>query len=635
MAGWWFADRSLSWACQCCGAYDGNAYIARQLDAPLTIDNPSTPVPAHSGAAPTLTVAASRVLGILKDVKARGSYWTARCPGHDDKKASLSVTVGSVTGAVLLKCHGGCSLEQILGGAGLTAADLWDQPKPAPNGNGTAQGVEARPRLVKSYDYLDLEGTLVYQACRFEPKDFRQRRRNEQGEWIWNLQGVEPILYRLPEVVEAVATGRKVLIVEGEKDADALWQLGFYATTSPMGAGKWRDEYGSHFAGVDVAILPDNDEIGRAHADTVANSVLAHGGRPRIVVLPGVPAKGDVSDWITAGGTTEQLIALMAAAKPYGPRKVFWRLDEVIADSDAMRPPPPVVPYLAWSGRSTLIAAREKSGKSTLAAYVAAAVSHGSDFLGEPCAKGPVIIIGLEEFLGDCARRLVSFHADPAHVYIMDAFLGGPVDRAAEIRGHIERVKPVLVILDSLMAFAQGIVTDANNATQTQAVVQSLTDLAHELGPALGIIHHAKKSDGTYRDSSAIGGAVDIIAEIFQPDEFKTSDPNRRRMRPMGRVPTRPVDFRFDHGEYTVVDFSTTRPVRTALDVRVSDVVRAAPGCNANYVCEQIDDQRAAVLAKIRQMLASRMLVNDGTSHKLALRLSSVQPRQTSLGETD
>jgi hypothetical protein len=56
---------------------------------------------------------------------------------------------------------------------------------------------------------------------------------------VWNLKTFRLVLYHLP----AVLTAPIVFACEGEKDADALTELSLVATTSPMGAGKWRDEY--------------------------------------------------------------------------------------------------------------------------------------------------------------------------------------------------------------------------------------------------------------------------------------------------------------------------------------------------------------------------------------------------------
>ena len=98
-------------------------------------------------------------------------------------------------------------------------------------------------RVVKTYDYTDVHGALLFQVVRFEPKDFRQRRPDGNGGWLWSLGDTQRVLYRLPEVAEAVASDHPIFIAEGEKDVDALMGIGVTATCNPGGAGKWRDEY--------------------------------------------------------------------------------------------------------------------------------------------------------------------------------------------------------------------------------------------------------------------------------------------------------------------------------------------------------------------------------------------------------
>lgn len=571
--------------------------------------------------------AVERLLSRLQQVKPAGTdKWMALCPAHDDKQRSLSIRVGK-DGRVVMHCHAGCDTKAIVAAVGLAMTDLFATPRPVLEVSGVsapskAQGVETRHKLVASYDYYNADGTLAYQSCRFEPKGFRQRRRNGNGEWIYNLEGVAPILYRLPELIESVAAERRVFVVEGEKDADALVELGYPATTSPMGAGKWRDSYADVLAGADVVVLPDNDDPGRAHAQMVANSLYAKNATVRVLELPGLPEKGDVSDWLAAGGDLDELETLIALVPRWMPDqsdRTRWWLDEVWDNAVLMHPPAPVVPYLAWGARSTLLAAREKSGKSTLTAYIAAQVSRGGEFLREPCHRGKVLVIGLEEFIGDTARHLKQFGADGRMVALVDRFKNETTDRPSEVRSHIEAVKPILVILDSLVAYSRGLIADANNAMQTQAVVQSLTDLSHQTDVALIIIHHARKADGKYRDSSAIGGAVDIIAEVFPPEECAITDPTRRRVRPIGRVPARGVDFRFDGHEYTLVDPSVE--TKAPLEQRIQFVVRDRPGCSANDVCDAIGDQRSHVLPRIASMIASGLILNDGNVNKMRLRL--------------
>jgi hypothetical protein len=192
-----------------------------------------------------------------------------------------------------------------------------------------------------------------------------------------------------------------------------------------------------------------------------------------------------------------------------------------------------------------------------------------------------------------------------------------------EIRAHIEAVRPLLVVVDSLVAYSRGLIADANNAIQTQAVVQGLTDLSHQTAVALILIHHARKADGKYRDSSAIGGAVDIIAEVFPPDEFQNTDPTRRRVRPVGRVPARGVDFRYDGRHYTVADPSETKG---PLDQRITAVVRDRPGCTMNDVAEAVGERRPEVLNRVASMIAQGVLVNDGDTRRGSLRLPLFAP---------
>jgi DNA primase len=175
----------------------------------------------------------------------------------------------------------------------------------------------AEKRIVKIYDYVDESGKQVFQVVRYEPKDFRQRRPDDKGGWIWNLQGVRRVLYRLQELLWA-NPGEWVFIVEGEKDVDRLYDEGFIATTCTMGAGKWDDSY-SEFLNdrSKVAIIPDNDNAGRRHAKAIAESLANVGVKARILELPGLLEKGDVSDWLNASGSKEELLKLAEKATSF------------------------------------------------------------------------------------------------------------------------------------------------------------------------------------------------------------------------------------------------------------------------------------------------------------------------------
>ncbi|MDB4893177.1 MAG: hypothetical protein JWL61_5032, partial [Gemmatimonadetes bacterium] len=357
-----------------------------------------------------------RVLAKLARVKPNGSrQWMARCPAHEDDTASLSIKEGT-DGRVLLNCHAMCQTAAVVAAISLSMSDLYAQSSVKPDTSTTVTPVE-RPALVKTYDYVNAEGVLQFQACRFRKsdgkKEFRQRRPDGKGGWIWNLTDVEPVLYRLPETLAAIESGKTIYIVEGEKDADALSMEGYSATTCPMGAGKWRETFSAALKGASVVIFPDNDEPGQSHAEQVAASLTAADCAVKVVMLPNLPPKGDVSDWLDSPDCDVDVMEELVRNTPrwtgdelQARHRTRWRLDELMENESIMRPPPPIVPRLAWAGRSTLLAAREKAGKSTLTGFLTAAVTNGTDFLGEFCAKGDVLVIGLEEFIGDTARRL-------------------------------------------------------------------------------------------------------------------------------------------------------------------------------------------------------------------------------------
>ena len=249
--------------------------------------------------------AVQKVLEHLQNVKQTASGWEACCPAHDDQHASLSIAVGE-SGRVLLHCHVGCSVKAIVTAIELKLSDLFPpreggtagaaQPaipkSPAPSKGGSPRCV------VATYPYCDKGGALLFEVVRYEPKDFRQRRPDGKGGWIWSLDGTPRVLYRLPELLAAYK-GARIFVCEGEKDVDNVRALNLTATCNPGGAGKWvhlNDDSTLH--GRRVAILPDKDDTGRKHAEDVASRLHGKAAEVKVLELPG-PGK-DVSDWINA-----------------------------------------------------------------------------------------------------------------------------------------------------------------------------------------------------------------------------------------------------------------------------------------------------------------------------------------------
>ena len=187
----------------------------------------------------------------------------------------------------------------------------------------TAGHPSGKPKIVATYDYRDEADKLLFQVIRYLPKSFKQRRPIGSGEWDWHLVDAktkEPLVrlvpYRLPELLAAPAVWA-VAIVEGEKDVRPIGQSRHRRHNLRDGAGKWRSEYAEHFRGRKVVILPDNDEVGRKHAQQVAASLHGVAGSVRVVELPGLPEKGDVSDWLDQGGTKIKLVDLVLATSEW------------------------------------------------------------------------------------------------------------------------------------------------------------------------------------------------------------------------------------------------------------------------------------------------------------------------------
>ena len=311
---------------------------------------------------------------------ASGEYM-ARCPCHDDKTASLSVTVKPSgkdgKDRSYFHCQAkSCTNQQIMAALGVTARDLIVNPDSpaqpraqrdpdAPAGVKVHQAKAAQPAEKdekpaidyahpdRVYSYTDAQGNELFQVCRYQytgkdgkqEKTFRQRRYdpgNEKANRAGYVASVpnelrDSTLYRLPQLLAAIQENRPVYVVEGEKDVETLARLGHTATCNPGGAGKWRDGYTKLLRGADVIILPDNDTAdneytGQEHALAVALALLNTARRVRLVDIkeacPDLPPKGDISDMVQIMGDVEAMDALarqVAATRDFDPNAVpFW-----------------------------------------------------------------------------------------------------------------------------------------------------------------------------------------------------------------------------------------------------------------------------------------------------------------------
>lgn len=398
-----------------------------------------------------------------------------------------------------------------------------------------------------TYDYRDAHGVPLFQKVRYpeghEPR-FRMRRPDGAGGWIWNTKGVDTtLLYRIDEVNEAIALDRDIVVVEGEKDCDNLWAIGVPATCSAFGASKtdkpkWYRGHSEQLRDANIVVLNDNDAAGYAHADATCRLSLGIAKRVRRLDLarhwPNMPKGGDVSDWLAAGHTREQLDVLMQQAPDYGdgphqPRdqtRTKAPTPSTSASAEALQSMtfPPikyVVPGVIVEGL-TLLAGKPKIGKSWLLLHAAIAVARGGITLGDiHCIEGDVLYYALEDNLRRLQSRMTKLLgiSQPwpkrlEFVCEMPRLTDGGLDM---IKGWIEKAeRPRLIIIDTLAMVRAPKKKDQTQYDADYDAVVELRTLANEHDVAVVVVHHLRKMDAddafdTVSGTLGLTGAPDTI----------------------------------------------------------------------------------------------------------------------------
>lgn len=283
----------------------------------------------------------------------------------------------------------------------------------------------------------------------------------------------------------------------------------------------------------------------------------------------------------------------VAADRPF-----IW-LYEFLEDPDMLKPPMPIVPKIVWEKRITLLAAREKGGKSTLAGAAAAAISSGKPFLGGNTVPGTVLIVALEEHPQEFTQRLVKFGADPTKI----AIVTNQPNLIEAIEKTAEEIKPVLIVWDTLGAFADAISPapiDPGDGPAWTRVMGVIVDITRRHGASL-ILHHSRKSDGKYRDSTAIGANVDFIIEMFGDGD------EPRMLRGKGRFSVEDVRIKMDTDGFKLIE------TEKQLQDRILDFVKKNPRCSYRALRDAIKGS-AEEMGKARdKMLKEGSITNVGT----------------------
>lgn len=449
-------------------------------------------------------------LGRLDGVRGGNGQWTAKCPSHPDKAPSLSVSEG-VDGKLIVKCHAGCDYSEVIAAADFVRAAPTSEP---------AHGV-----VVASYEYRDEKGDLLYVVERRSPKGFSQKRPDGNGGWVYRLSNVRRVPYRLPELLAGISENRVVFVVEGEKDVETLYRHGLVATTNSGGAAvEWDGAWIPWFAGARVCVIPDNDDQGRFAAAKRARLLALGGAAVRLVQLPDVPEKGDVTDWLEVYGHTVAELRELYMAAP------LWGEGDAMASAGGLRLTrlstvkrrtiewmwPDRIP----KGKLTLLAGDPGTGKSYVTLALAAAVTTGGHLPdGTALERGRVVMAAYEDDREDTiGPRFDGLGGDDTLMEILDGFVNEEGKREEFSIRHVpelvEAIKSLpdvrLVVIDPVMSFVGGKV-DANRDNEVRAALMPLVRLAAEIGIAVVGVVHFNKGDAE-KAFHRVGGSVAFTA---------------------------------------------------------------------------------------------------------------------------
>ncbi len=431
--------------------------------------------------------------------------------------------------------------------------------------------------VVATYDYVNEFGDLVFQVVRWDPKNFTQRRpspdepdvwinglrpdhymRRGPGEdwWRYNEERYEKFrqtekeefpacdkmpVYRLPDILEAIAMGQQVFLVEGEKDADNLWREGVPATTVAGGSKKWQSHYAEFFRGAHVVLCPDNDVTGRQHVANIGRKLK--GVAKTTVVLdlkdfwPEAPEKADLSDWKAAGFPLDMLYEVVAEVaqewKPEPPPSKFGAIPFNQLDAPGEEHEYLIANMLTRK-EIAMIYGASKSGKSFMALDMSFAIARGQPFNGRRTLSGGVVYQAGEGGVG-LKKRMRAYRdsymptdeVDIPFVLMtkrVDFFGEGSCvdDFIAEINAwKVTFRRPLeLVVIDTFATATPG--ANENASTDMSHVLKNCERVRVECDSAVMLVHHMNSGGEKPRGHTSIFANIENALECMITDRVDT-----------------------------------------------------------------------------------------------------------------
>jgi AAA domain len=502
-------------------------------------------------------------------------------------------------------------------------------------------------RIVATYEYIDAAGRVLYRVARFDPKGFLPQHMTEAGAWANGFASDERVLYRLPDVL--ANPGRGVFVVEGEKDADRLAAGGLIATTNPGGAASWRKhaaDYAEPFRDHPQAIvIVDNDADGRRWAAEVASSVAGVGCPVRVLELADLPDGGDVSDWLEAGHTAEELKHLARDAARWeppgelvsGPEMLSagdpvaatesislpWRTAAEIAATTPEEVAWVAAPWVAAGAITELAGPPKAAGKTTFAFRMGASVLDGADFLGQPTRRGAVVLLTEE---ADATLRPALSRAGllgRADLHVLrrrdTPRLKWPeVCRAAFAK--CREVGAVLLVVDTAAKWMQ---LKGEEENSSGAVMAAMEPLQAESAPELAVllIRHERKSGGLVgeagRGSNAWTGDVDVSLSLRRLEGNAAS--NGRRLEALSRFDETPSSLVVELTDAGYVAHGTVVAIkRHTAEAAIRDALPAseATAMTADDLSDATEVKRTTCAAVLTALTEGGEVVRTGDGVK-------------------
>ena len=443
-----------------------------------------------------------------------GSF-TARCPAHNDRTPSLSISDGE-DNVVLWHCHAGCSQDAVYE-AMLRVGAVKQHKVSEYSGDIAFRPDYPNPR---QHIYRDQNGTPVFVVDRLPDPDggktFRQHGLNSHNSH--NMDGVT----RLPYQLHHWHSHESIIVVEGEQGVEALNRAGYPATCNPGGAGNWQQELNEHFAGKHVILIPDNDDPGRKHMASVAEKLTGIAASITTAdICKNLNDKDDIVQWIQRN----DIRTLISQIRPNDPAReslAAWLKKEM-----------PPRDYLMGTVMCTtsrwMIYAPTGLGKTLFALNMATAIAAGKDFLnwkgGRPCR---VLYIDGEmprETFKERTQQVANLYGENAQVFGLnrDSLQADGEDipplnndeGQAWLERQIDLYQPNVIIFDSIMCLLSGDMKEEESWEPVKKLMKSLTNRYI----AQIWVHHTGHAEGRSYGSNTREWELDTVLRLDRPKD--------------------------------------------------------------------------------------------------------------------